>query len=172
MHCHFKTWVCRCPAECLPGFSFLFIGLFCMINALLTWVKISALNINCCKWLVLVWEMDCVLCEVGTHVFYTFYMTVSHQSVAAQWRHSYSSVAKDSTLLWYYTVLLDINIIFPVTQRNFPQDQNLHDGVPPHFDQTVTEYLYQCYGNCWIDVGGLHACLPHFPDLTPLDLSL
>ena len=138
-------------------------------NVLLAWVKISTLYITCWTWLVFVWEMDCVICEVGTQVFYTFYMNVS---VVAIWRHSYSSVAKDSTLLWYYTVLLDIHIIYPVTQWNFPQDQNLHDGVPPHFGQSVTEYVYQCSENSGTAVEGLHVWLPHFPDLTPLEFSL
>jgi hypothetical protein len=72
------------------------------------------------------------------------------------------------SLLWC-AVLLDTHVVFP-TQCNFPQDKNLHDGMPPHFDRNVAEYLNWCYGNCWTDMGGLHAWLPHFPDLTPLDL--
>jgi hypothetical protein len=60
-----------------------------MKNALLAWVRFSTLNVTCCKWLVFVWEMDCVICEVGSQVLYTFYVNVSHQIVAATWRHSY-----------------------------------------------------------------------------------
>ena len=44
-----------------------------------------------------------------------------------------------------------------------------HDGEPPHFSQTVRQYLYHKFPNRWIGRGGVQNWLPRSPDQNCLD---
>lgn len=55
------------------------------------------------------------------------------------------------------------------TRQNFWFQQ---DGAPPHYCQTVREFLSEWKENRWIGRGGPIAWPPRSPDLTPLDFYL
>jgi hypothetical protein len=44
-----------------------------------------------------------------------------------------------------------------------------HDGAPPHFSQTVRQYLYHKFTNRWISRGGVQNWLTRSQDQNSLD---
>jgi len=47
-----------------------------------------------------------------------------------------------------------------------------HDGAPPHYTNSVREFLNELFLNRWLGRGGPVAWPPRSPDLTPLDYYL